>query len=103
MNLLKKLIILQTSVLIACIPQKDKQLSLVLDCAQENRQELEKVLRYYNNDPEKLAAARFLILNMPYHYTLEQYYVSPQNEKLKPDITAFDSLQCAAKLFDSFK
>ena len=84
MNSHTKLIILLTIFLIACVPQNDKQLSLVLDCAQENRQELEKVLYHYKNDPEKLAAARFLIVNMPYHYTLEQYYVSPHNEKFKP-------------------
>lgn len=103
MNYFIKLIILLTIFLMACVPQNDKQLSLVLDCAQKNRQELEKVLRHYNNDPEKLAAARFLILNMPYHYTLEQYYVSPLNEKFKPDIATFDSLQYAVNLLDSLK
>jgi hypothetical protein len=36
-----------------------------------NRVELEKVLRHYKDEPEKLAAAVFLIENMPYHYGYE--------------------------------
>ncbi len=41
--------------------------------AGDNRTELEKVLKHYNQHPEdslKLKAAEFLIANMPYHYTL---------------------------------
>lgn len=98
-----KLVILPTILLIACVPQNDRILSLALDCAGENRQELKKVLHHYKNDPEKLAAARFLIVNMPYHYTYEQYYVSSKNERFKPNITTFDSLQYTVKLLDSLK
>ena len=37
--------------------------------AGNNRSELEKVLDHYKDDPEKLAAAMFLIENMPEHYS----------------------------------
>jgi hypothetical protein len=56
-----------------------------LELAGSNRPELEKVLSHYKNDSLKLRAARFLIENMAYHYTitspvLTAYY---QNEQTK--------------------
>lgn len=42
-----------------------------LDKAGKNRGELEKVLKHYSKDPEKLEAARWLILNMHSHYSVE--------------------------------
>lgn len=42
-----------------------------LEKAGSNRGELEKVLRHYSNNPEKLEAARWLIANMPAHYSVE--------------------------------
>ncbi|MDE6459301.1 MAG: hypothetical protein K2K52_00510, partial [Paramuribaculum sp.] len=42
-----------------------------LDKAGNNRSELEKVLRHYSKEPEKLEAARWLILNMHSHYSVE--------------------------------
>lgn len=42
-----------------------------LDKAGNNRGELEKVLKHYSDDPEKLEAARWLILNMHSHYSVE--------------------------------
>lgn len=42
-----------------------------LESAGENRAEMERVLEYFKNDPDtlKYSAAKFLIENMPYHYT----------------------------------
>lgn len=100
---IKKIFILSTVFMVACVYEKEEKLSLVLDCAQENRQELEKVLEHYKNDSLKLAAAHFLILNMPYHYTLDQYYISPQNERLNYDITMFDNLKNAVNFIDSLE
>ena len=48
-------------------PGQNKQLNTVFSLAGGNRIELEKVLDHYQNDPEKLAAARFLIVNMLGH------------------------------------
>lgn len=55
--------------LIACNPNLDS----ALEQAGENREELEKVLEHFKDDPDtlKYSAAVFLIENMPYHYTQE--------------------------------
>lgn len=87
--------------LMACNSQNDKKLEQALERAKENRQELEKVLDHYKKDSTKLAAARFLIENMPYHFTLEQYYTSPRKEKYRPDITLFDGFQSVKRHCDS--
>ncbi len=55
--------------LIACNPNLDS----ALEQAGENREEMEKVLEHFKDDPDtlKYSAAVFLIENMPYHYTQE--------------------------------
>lgn len=52
-------------VFISC---QEKRIEIALDLAGPNRQELEAVLEHYKDDPEKQAAARFLIENMPHWY-----------------------------------
>ena len=47
--------------LIACNSSDSKRLEQALLFAGENRGELEKVLTHYENNPEKLEAARFPI------------------------------------------
>lgn len=69
-------ILLQT----ACQSKIDKQLDMPLSLAGDNRKEMEKILDHYKNDPEKLAAARFLIMNMPGHSGVNQSNI----EKLQP-------------------
>ena len=51
-----------------------------LEAAGENREEMEQVLAYFKNDSDtlKYSAAKFLIENMPYHYT----YVGKDNSSL---------------------
>jgi len=49
----------------------DQQTESSLQFAGNNRTELEKVLKYYKNDPQKLEAAKFLIRNMPHWYSYE--------------------------------
>ena len=51
----------------------DGNLRQSLDMAGDNREELEKVLRHFKEDPDplKYRAAKFLIENMPYHYSFE--------------------------------
>lgn len=59
---------------IACQNPQPSKLDAVLEYADENRLELEKVLAHYSRKAEdslKLRAAEFLIKNMPYHYTME--------------------------------
>lgn len=49
----------------------DARLNSALDQAGSNREEMEKVLEHFKDDPDtlKYSAAVFLIENMPYHYT----------------------------------
>ena len=53
------------------------RLGHALDLSGENRAELEKVLDYFRDDPDglKYRAAKFLIENMPYHYTYSDDYM----------------------------
>lgn len=65
-------------------------LDYALEQAGGNRPELEKVLEHYKSDPEKLAAAQFLIENMPAHIsyrdsTIYKYYAIADN-LLKSDL-----------------
>lgn len=69
--------------LMAC-QGRDAKLERALRLAGENRGELEKVLQHYSrqkSDSLKLKAARFLIGNMPGHYTL----VCPELETIRRD------------------
>ena len=58
----------------------DSRIDIALRLVGDNRAELEKVLDHYRDDSEKLRAARFLIANMPGHYSysdtalLTRYY-----------------------------
>ena len=49
----------------------NKRIEQVLDAAKENRNEIEEVLEHFKNEPDELKnkAAKFLIENMPYHYS----------------------------------
>jgi hypothetical protein len=75
-------------------------LDIALELAGENRSELESVLEHYKDDPEKLAAAKFLIENMLVHYsyrdsTIYKYYAIADNllqQKDLPHTVVRDSL-----------
>ncbi|MDE7459243.1 MAG: hypothetical protein K2M77_10300 [Muribaculaceae bacterium] len=49
---------------------RDEKLLNALEMAEDNRSELESVINHYTDNPEKLAASKFLIDNMPGHYSL---------------------------------
>lgn len=74
--------------LVAC-SNNNRELSAALKMADSNRKELEAVLNHYKNEPQKLEAARYLIKNMPYHYSMDEYYLSPSGEKYRPNISYF--------------
>lgn len=72
----------------ACSSQSP--LEYALSQAGDNRSELERVLVHYKSEPEKLAAAEFLIENMPAHFsyrdsTIYNYYAIA-DELLKSDL-----------------
>ena len=76
--------------LFACGKQNDK-LETALRLAGDNRPELEKVLTHYSQssaDSLKLRAARFLIENMPGHYTITGKKVEVLRSKIDNDTTA---------------
>ena len=56
-----------------CLLSCDRIPEQALQQAGDNRAELEKVLAHFKDDPDplKYRAAKFLIENMPYHYTYE--------------------------------
>lgn len=78
-------------VIICIISCSDNNIRLeqALQVSSENRLELERVLHHYKNDSLKLEAAKYLISNMPYHFFLDEYYVSPLGKKYRPDISFF--------------
>lgn len=68
------------------------KLDAALELAGENRAELEKVLTLYSSESKdslKLKAAEYLIENMPYHFTDEEYFLSPKGERYRPDLSQF--------------
>ena len=71
------------SILTSCSMQKTKGVSLeqALSMSGENQAELEKVLEYYKNDSIKLEAARYLIRNMPFHFSRMEYHGQPGRKK----------------------
>ena len=71
------IVMIVTAIITGC--NNRSSLDRALELAGENRSELEAVLNHYSDNPEKLAAARFLIENMPAHYSyagneIYQYY-----------------------------
>ncbi len=58
------------TVMYSCqMPETDKQLECALELAKGNRQEMETVLNHFSDDSLKFEAAKFLIRNMPGHYS----------------------------------
>lgn len=68
------LCLLLALLLTTCRSEADKRLMYALSFADGNKAELEKVLEHYHNDPEKHAAACFLITNMIGCYSTKSTY-----------------------------
>ena len=73
----------------SCSQGYDEALEEALELAGENRSELERVLVYYEGDGQKLEAAKFLIRNMPGHYSFAD------TTEVKPYYDAVDSVLTA--------
>lgn len=99
--LLSNIILILSFISCSSYSCKNEPLIEALNYAKTNKAELEKVLKHYASEPEKLAAAKYLIENMPLHYTLKQYYVSSQNEIYKPDIFFLSDSEKAVNKHDS--
>lgn len=76
---------------IGCQSTQDKDLEIALCLAGKNRVQLEKVMNHYADDSLKLEAAKFLIRNMPGHYSYED------TAKINRFYKSLDSLTMALK------
>ena len=72
-------IIFVCCIFFSCTNHMQERIQYTLHQAGENSSELKKVLDHYQNQPEKLKAARFLIANIPAHRT----YVGKEIDSLK--------------------
>lgn len=69
-------------ILFSCQSSDEKQLNEALKFAEKNRRELEKVLKYYENSPLKLKAAKFLIRNIPFYFAYESEQLNQYRNNL---------------------
>lgn len=79
---------IKNGIMFLFVSTDSKELEIALDLAEEKRSELEKVLEYYKEDPEKLEAAKFLIRNMPGCYAVD----SMIEKTCSPFYLKYDSL-----------
>jgi hypothetical protein len=80
---MKKLKLLFLLILASSCTNSLNLLEEALELSGNNRVELEKVLDHYANEPLKLKAARFLIENMPEHFSyLNQTYVEKYYDEI---------------------
>lgn len=80
MKFVSKISILLTFFIIACTQQEKKLIDQTLIFAGNNRCELVNFLDHYKNDPEKLIAAQFVVMNIPGHLGIK----SSDIEHLQP-------------------
>lgn len=74
-----------------------------LSMAGENRKELEKVFEHYKDDTLKLKAAQYLIVNMPFHFSRVDYFLSPDSQRYVLNITDFPDHQAVRSHCDSLQ
>lgn len=70
-KLLTVLIILFSS----CMSEYEKDIAFALSIAENNKEEIQKVLNYYKGDSLKYKAAIFLLKNVPYHYCYKGWQI----------------------------
>ena len=88
MNNWKSLLVFACAFLSAACSDHDGRLETALRLAGDNRAELEKVLVHYSqakSDSLKYKAARFLIENMPGHYTLDDPILQKYRQVISDD------------------
>ena len=81
------LLIVLAGILFSCSDRMQEKIDLALNLAKDNKSELEKVLLYYKEQPLKLKAAQFLIVNMPYHYSYVGWKIDSLKQLKKESIT----------------
>lgn len=91
--------------LTSCFLQESKDIRMeqALSMAGENRKELEKVFEHYKDDTLKSKAVQYLIVNMLFHFSRVEYFLSPEGKQYVPDITNFPDPQAVKKHCDSLQ
>lgn len=82
--------------LTSCVPESELLYEALVK-AKDNRPELEKVLEYYREEPLKFKAAKFLIENMPGHYS----YTGELQERYHNEIDSALSVMHSRGEYDS--
>lgn len=90
-------------VLCSCLDNGERQMKKALEMTGANRAELEKVMDRYIGDSLKLRAARFLIENMQYHFSVNEHLVSEKEESYYPDITRLGGAASVRRHCDSLE
>lgn len=80
MKFVSKISILLTFFIIACTQQEKKLIDQTLIFAGNNRCELVNFLDHYKNDPEKLIAAQFVVMNIPGHLGIKSSDIDIYNQ-----------------------
>lgn len=100
-----KLLFLASLAFMACICfwelQSTSRLEQALRQAGENRAQLEMVLTHYENDSLKLLAAKFLIENMPGHYSYLDDSINAYYDRIDSALLMETSLVAEMKMLDS--
>lgn len=81
----------------SCCNDLGKRTEYCMQFARENRAELEKVLLYYKDEPQKLQAAHFLLANMPFYYACTDIEIDSIKEILKKAIQAKGFIEDSVK------
>ena len=90
-----------SGVLCCCSGNEDRRMEKALEISGTNRAELEKVLEHYREDSLKLRAARFLIENMQYHFSINENFVPNTGKSYYPDITRLGEASSVRRHCDS--
>lgn len=73
--------------LTCCLSKTDSMQTYTLHFSEEKSTELEKILDHYQKKLEKLLAAQFLIENMPYHFSIYEYFLDQNSNKYRPNLS----------------
>lgn len=85
----------------SCSDNRERRMEKVLEMARTNRTELEKVMDTLQGGCLKLRAARFLIENMQYHFSVNERFVSKKGKSYYSDITRFGGAASVKRHCDS--
>jgi len=81
----------------------DENVREALEAAGKNRAELEKVLAHFADEPQRLAAARFLVANMPGHGHVLTRLADKEGKTIPFDPLAYPDFKAALAALDALE